>query len=58
MHENEHHDLHPLPNMDDKIQVAERCGGMCHTQEKQNTYAILTGKCKEKGKAWKSQLLT
>jgi hypothetical protein len=25
MHENEHHDLHPLPNMDDKIQVAEMC---------------------------------
>jgi len=26
IHENEHHDLHPLPNTDDKIQVAEMCG--------------------------------
>ena len=26
MHENEHHDLYSLPNMDDKIQVAEMCG--------------------------------
>jgi hypothetical protein len=25
MHENEHHVLRPLPNMDDKIPVAEMC---------------------------------
>jgi hypothetical protein len=31
MHENEHHELHPLPNMDDKIQVAEMRGA-CVTQ--------------------------
>jgi hypothetical protein len=30
MHENEHHELHPLPNMD-KIQVAEMHGA-CVTQ--------------------------
>jgi len=37
MHENEHHDLHPLPNMDDKIQVAEMCGA-CVTHKRREKH--------------------